>query len=169
MKRMGGLVVAAVVTIQAISALAFYPYYYTYYNPLMEALRPGRQDPNRGYGEGLELAAAYLAAEPNPQEMTITAWYGRGPFSYFFPGETEPLKGVYQDPENVPQLIETLRRSNYLVIYYAHQKIRNLPANVMAALEGIAPEHVIWLNGIEYVRIYRVEDLPPSFYASLGR
>jgi len=161
------LVLGGAVVFQAASAVPFYPYFYTYFNPIMEARQPGVQDPNFGYGEGLDLAAAYLAEKPNAATSTATAFYGRGPFSFFYPGETEPLKTVYADAENVPQLLQILRKTDYLVIYYALEKGRNSPANVMRALEGIEPEKTIWLDGIEYVRIYALQRMPLRFFTDL--
>jgi 4-amino-4-deoxy-L-arabinose transferase-like glycosyltransferase len=154
--------------LQAVSAVPFFPYYYTYYSPIMEALQPGRQNPNFGYGEGLDLAAAYLAAKPAAPDSRAVSFYGRGPFSYFYPGETEPLKTAYADSENVPQLREVLHKSDYLVIYYALERGRNSPANVIRALEVAVPEKTIWLNDIEYVRIYDLRAMPPAFYARLS-
>jgi hypothetical protein len=162
------LLVAGVVVLQAGSALPFFPYYYTYYSPIMEALETGRQNPNFGYGEGLDLAAAYLDRKPAAADSTAVAFYGRGPFSFFYRGTTEPLKTVYADAENVPQLQDVLRRSDYLVIYYALQHGRDVPSNVMHALEDAIPEKTIWLNGIEYARIYAVQELPGDFYQRLG-
>ncbi len=160
------IMTGAVVT-QALSAASFFPYYYNYYNPVMEASQAGLQNPNFGYGEGLDLAAAYLEAKPGAAGTTAMAFYGRGPFSYFYSGRTEPLKTVYADAENVPQLVQMLRRADYLVIYYAIQKGRDAPANVMHALEGISPETTLWLNGIEYVRIYAMASMPPEFLQRL--
>jgi hypothetical protein len=74
---------------------------------------------------------------------------------------------VYANAENVPQLIQILHESKYIVIYYELEKERDVPANVMQALEGINPEQVIWLNGIEYIRIYRADNLSPHFYEVL--
>lgn len=161
------LVLGIVITVQACCALAFFPYYYTYYNPIMEALQPGRQNPNFGYGDGLEVAARYLSEKPEAADSTVIAFYGRGPFSYFYPGETEQLKPVYADVENVPQLVQILRKSKYIVIYYELERERDVPANVMRALEGEIPEKVIWLNNIEYIRIYREDNLSPHFYEVL--
>ncbi len=161
------LILGAAVAIQAASAAAFYPYYYTYYSPIMEAQQPGVQDPNFGYGEGLDLAAAYLKQMPSAADSTVMAFYGRGPFSYFYPGTTEPLKTVYADAENVPQLVQILKKSDYLVIYYALEKGRDSPPNVMRALRDIPPQKSIWLSGIEYVRIYSLASLPPDFYDQL--
>jgi hypothetical protein len=161
------LLVSAAILFQAGSAAPFSPYYYTYYSPIMEAAEPGRQNPNFGYGEGLDLAAAYLDQKPEAEGATAMAFYGRGPFSYFFRGTTEPLKTVYAEAENVPQLQEILRKSDYLVIYYALQRGRNSPANLMQALTGSTPEVMIWHNGIEYIRIYALREMPEAFYERL--
>ncbi len=157
-----------VLGLQAASAVTFYPYYYNYFNPIMEASEPGIQDSNFGYGEGLDLAAAYLSAKPNAARTTVIAFYGRGPFSFFYPGKTEQLKPVYADAENVPQLKQILNKSEYLVIYYELEKDRQSPANVMRGLANAVPEKSIWLNNIEYIRIYRIETLPADFYTALG-
>jgi 4-amino-4-deoxy-L-arabinose transferase-like glycosyltransferase len=160
-------VLGIVVAFQAFSALTFFPYYYTYYNPIMEAWQPGRQNPSFGYGDGLELAASYLTQKPDAANSTVIVFYGRGPFSYFYPGKTEQLKPVYADAENVPQLVQILHESKYIVIYYELERERDSPANVMRALEGVTPEKVIWLNGIEYIRIYRADNLSAHFYEVL--
>jgi hypothetical protein len=39
----------------------------------------------------------------------------------------------------------------------------------MAALNGAVPEHVIWYHGVEYVRIYRVKDLPEEVFRIDGQ
>jgi hypothetical protein len=161
------VVLGAAFAIQVVSALLFFPYYYTYYNPIMAAAQSGGQNPGYGYGEGLELAAEYLGKMPNSPHMTVMAYYGFGPFSYFFPGNTEQLKNVYADPENLPQLTQELSRSDYLVIYYQFQKAAGRLTNILDALESVRPVHVIWLKGVEYVRIYRVSDFPSGFYEAV--
>jgi 4-amino-4-deoxy-L-arabinose transferase-like glycosyltransferase len=163
------LAIGVAVIFQAASAAVFFPYYYTYYSPIMEAMQPGQQNPSWGYGEGLDLAAAYLAQKPDAAKSTVVAFYGRGAFSYFYPGETEPLKPVYGDMENVPQLIQVVQKSKYIVLYYELEHQRDSPANVMRALADVSPEKSIWLNGIEYIRIYRVQDLSQHFYTALAQ
>jgi 4-amino-4-deoxy-L-arabinose transferase-like glycosyltransferase len=161
------LVIGIIVLAQAGSGLPFFPYYYTYYNPIMKAWQPGSENPNFGYGEVLELAARYLAQKPGAANTTVIAFYGRGPFSFFYPGKTEQLKPVYADAENVPQLIQILHESKYIVLYYELEKDRDVPANVLRALEGVTPEQIIRLNGVEYIRIYRADTLSAQFYKTL--
>jgi hypothetical protein len=144
---------------QAIFALKFFPYYLNFSNPVLEALKEGTQTPVSGFGEGLELAAAHLAELPNADELTVMSWWGIGPFSFYFPGQTENL---YPSAVWSAGLIRRLEKSDYLVIYYDHQKGRNMPATLMHEIENLPPEHTIWINGIEYVRIFRVSDLPET-------
>jgi hypothetical protein len=37
----------------------------------------------------------------------------------------------------------------------------------MDALVMAAPQQTVWLNGIEYVRIYAMADMPEGFYDEL--
>jgi hypothetical protein len=56
--------------------------------------------------------------------------------------------------------------TDYLVTYINQWK-RRIPERLIDALESVPPEHTIWINEIEYVRIYKVDDLPQEFYEYL--
>jgi hypothetical protein len=45
--------------------------------------------------------------------------------------------------------------SDYAVIY-VHQWQRGFPKPVVEYIENLTPEHSIWIDGIEYVRIFRI-------------
>jgi hypothetical protein len=155
---------AVLIGLHVTGGLLQYPYYYTYTNPIAQALMPGYHDPDAGYGEGLELAGAYLAAKPSASDLKAMSWYAAGPFSYFFPGTTYNLL----ISENVDKTyIERMKQSDYLVIYSIQQKAVNMPAKLLAALQSITPEKVIQLNGQEYVQIYRVKDFPDGFFEAI--
>jgi hypothetical protein len=148
-------------TIQAICALKFYPYYFNYSNPILEIVDEGIQTPVLGYGEGLELAAQYIAQKPGATDFTVMSWYGIGPFSFFFSGQTE---NMYPGAAWTPDLIERLERSDFLVVYQYHQQQRNMPAKLLQDIANAKSEYTIWLNGVEYVRIYPVSDLPDAVF-----
>ncbi len=79
-----GAGMTALLALQLASAVGSYPYYITYYDPLVEALQPGIQNPilnNTGYGVGLDQAAAYLAQKPGAREMGVMSANGLGSFS----------------------------------------------------------------------------------------
>ncbi len=154
-------VVVGLAAVQLWSALNFAPYYFNYYNPLMGSPVKGAARVGGGYGEGLELAAEYLAEQPDAPQAVVYSWYAYGPVSYYYPGEVLNLPPGFRwgSPK-----INWLEQADYLVVYYAQQLRRDQPSTLMAALQDLQPLHSIWLHGIEYVRIYRVSDLPPSLH-----
>jgi hypothetical protein len=158
--QMGGAVL--LIVLQLASAIAFYPYYYTYYNPLF-AMITG-QTPASNYGEGIEQAAAYLAQKPNAESLKVFAYRGRGPFSYFFPGETIILNPLFMEDPGMPTMFERLKQADYIVITdtLGLRSARN--ALFVQSLNSIAPEHSIYIKGVSPIHIYRVADLPTSFY-----
>ena len=150
---------AALISLQVLSIWSFYPYYFNYANPILGLLQEGMQTPVLGFGEGLELAAQEITQYPDSENLTVLSWFGEGPFSYFFPGKTENL---YPSIAWTPGLIDRLQTSDYLVVYYYHQLKRNMPVKLISEIKNLEPEHSIWINGIEYVRIYKVSNLPDT-------
>ena len=143
---------AVLVFAQAFPLLQDAPYYFTYRNPLMSSIAGA--PPAFFYGERMEEAAAYLAQKPGAADQTALVYFGRS-FSYYYPGRTLLFKPVLF--EDKAQLVEELRQSDYLVVYAGLQK--RLPL-----LQEMTPEYVIELRGAPYVEIYRVSDVPASFY-----
>jgi hypothetical protein len=139
-----------VVAAQALPAVQTYPYYLSYYNPLMGGSQRAPQVMMIGWGEGIDLAARYLNAKPGAEGLKVMSWYPDGVFSYLFDGKTVGAEPEWDLTE--PELLG----SDY-VVTYAHQWQRNLPfPEMLAFLSNRAPEKVFFLNGIEYVRIYNM-------------
>ncbi len=146
-------VIGLLLGLQVLGLIPFRPYYYTYFNPVLRWANAG-STPRFFYGEGMEKAAAYLAAKPDSQYLTALVYFGRT-FSYYFPGDTLVFKPVLF--EDKAQLINELHRSDFLVMYYGMQE--RLPV-----LKEMTPEHIIYLNDRPYVEIYRVLAVPTDFY-----
>ncbi len=143
---------AVILIAQAAGLFYTSPYYYTYLNPLMLVMRPA---PSFFYGEKMEEAGAYLAEKPDAENQTALVYFGRS-FSYYYPGKTLLFKPVLF--EDRTQLIENLRQADYLVMYVGlHERL--------PLLKELTPEHIIYLNNRQYVEIYRVSDIPASFYS----
>jgi 4-amino-4-deoxy-L-arabinose transferase-like glycosyltransferase len=165
-KSVQAVILSALVLLQASSGVLDFPYYYTYVNPLAHFVKPEMKDTTVGYGEGLELAAAYLSAKPGAKDLTVSSHLGRGPFSYYFPGTTYPL--MYQSRDYLTdRSAEWVRQSDYLVIYDIQQRPLNMGAKLLAALDGVQPEHVVMLNGLRYASIYKVSELPQKVLDAL--
>jgi hypothetical protein len=121
----------------------YYPYYFSYYNPLLGGGNVASQAVLVGRGEGLEAAAAYLNARPDASHLQVASWYGTT-FRPLFAGKTVDIVHPYN-----------LVSSDY-VVYYANQWQRGLPDEAsLAYFAAQTPEKVISQNGIEYARIYR--------------
>jgi 4-amino-4-deoxy-L-arabinose transferase-like glycosyltransferase len=146
------------------SAALFYPYYYTYRNPVLYAAGGHPEFPQFSYGEGLELAAQYLASLPNAPDSTAVVFYSRGCFSYFYPGTTTRFKPYYVDAGHEQDLVDSIRSADYLVLYYASQGALEKYRPLLKTLSVARPIHEVWLDDYKYVVIYQVDALPSEVY-----
>lgn len=154
--------VVALIAVQIGFGLPYAPYYFTYKNPLAE------QAATLGYGEGLSQAADYLAEKPNPEKIQAYVYNGMGTFSFYFPGETLVLKRIYFVNNDLATIANEIRSSDYLVLYPITRSIHPETEKVLVEFEGVVkPEKVITINGLEYVQIYKVTDIPESVYEAL--
>jgi hypothetical protein len=157
------LFVLILVGVQIRYVLPHYPYYFTYKNTLVTPVTVF------GYGEGLELAAVYLAEKPEAENAVAYVYAGMGTFSYFYPGETAVLKKVYLTEPGLPSIIADLEEADYLVLYSAIQKYQPESERFLRVLEIVRPEKIFHVNGWEYARIYRVGDIPPSAFEEMSQ
>lgn len=154
--------ILALILFQLISVFAYYPYYYTYNNPFLSMIY-GRESQS-DYGEGFEQAALYLSTKPNAESIKVLSFRGRGPFSYFFPGQTIILNPLFVEEPGMPSMRERLEDADYLVINAAFGPRTERTRLFVSGLTGISPEHEISIKGISTIYIYKIADLPPSFY-----
>lgn len=147
---------------QLISALSYYPYYYTYNNPLLVMIN--KREPQYDYGEGFEQAALYLSQKPNAESLKVLAFRGRGPFSYFFPGQTILLNPLFVEDPGMLSLKERFVQADYLVINEAFTSRTDRTQFFVDYLIGVMPEYEIEIKGVSSIYIYKISDLPTSFY-----
>ncbi len=145
---------AAVCSLQLISAAFIYPYYLSYYNPVLAAITRPQNVMQIGWGEGLDQAANYLKAQPGIDQMQVASWYSTS-FNLLYENKANDIPIVLELSET--DLLRTLT-NDYLVIYI-HQWQRGTPQNLLTALQSSEPEHVVTINGIEYVRVYHQDPL----------
>jgi hypothetical protein len=147
------LTLILVAGVQIAGTLNTFPYYISYYNPLMGGARKAPQVMQIGWGEGIDQAARYLNEKPDVARLKVIAWYDTGSFSYFFNGADRTF---WSTPEQDPDDWQKFITSDYAVVYI-QQWQRQMPKYVLDYLSGIKPEHSIWINGLEYVRIYKLQ------------
>ena len=133
--------VLCLVLIQIVPVLRLHPYYGTYYN-LCFKLTDIRKIITVGAGAGYDLAAKYLNRKPNAQELRVQTFPQSGQFFYQYfighPPWSDAGEAVIPD---------------YEVVHLRESQARWVPQT--GTLNGQL-EHVITLNGIDYVWIYRI-------------
>jgi len=148
---MQSTLILVVLGFQLAGALGTWPYYFSYFNPLLGGPEKAVDVMQVGWGEGLDEAARYLNNKPDAESVQVLAWYASGPFDYFFKGQSTTLSFEEQDLEEI---------SNYdYVVLYAHQWQRQLPTPAfLAYFDKQTPEAVVTIDGIDYAWIYRVRE-----------
>ncbi len=143
------------IVLQAFLSLPTFPYYLSYYNPLLGGPAWAAHDLQIGWGEGADQAARWLRDEAGEAGATVASAYTNGPFDYFFPGQTV---GIYQWHE-----------ADYAVLY-AQDFQRRLPApRQIAYFETLRLAHRVYLNGLTYASIYDLRSAPlPAYVTDWG-
>ena len=127
--------------IQILPVLRLHPYYGTYYN-LCFKLADIRKIITVPAAVGLDLAAEHLNRKPNARELHVQVSPLSGQFFYqYFIGQTHRAdEGEVVVPD-------------YEVVHIRDSQVARVPQT--GTLNGEL-EHVITLNGIDYVWIYRI-------------
>ena len=145
---LGALTLAA----QALLALPTYPYYLTYYNPLLGGSKRAPEVMMIGWGEGADVAGRYLNAKTDAADLRVASGYTNGPLSYFFRGTTLPLT-FWHD-------------ADYAAVFIQDRQ-RQLPSRRSAAyFQRLTPEYVVRLDGIDYAHVYDLRDAPLPDYVT---
>lgn len=128
-------------------ALNHYPYYFTYYNPLLGGT-PGAAHlmTIEGWGEGLNETATYLNQKPAAESLRVVVEMWCSTFGPFFVGKVNCLNSS----------VGGIMRADYIVYYY------NVVQRELQWIEQWRyfdrhhlPEHRVTLHGLDYVLIYR--------------
>jgi hypothetical protein len=149
------LLLGGVIALQALGALQTFPYYLSYYDPVMGGGARAPEVMQIGWGEGLDEAARYLDERAGEHIVGVASWYS----SCLTPLFSDKTRRIVVDTE-LASLDEVLGLDYALV--YIHQWQRSPGRNLLRYLDQLTPIHSVWLNGMEYVRIYKVKRLPPS-------
>lgn len=143
--------------------LPYAPYYFTYKSPF------ANEAATLGYGEGLAQASDYLAQKPNATEIRAYVYNGMGTFSFFFPGKTLVFKRVYLIDEDFATITKDMKNSDYLVLYPILREKQPETEKILGPLRDVNPEKIIIINGLEYIYIYKITDIPESVYSELNK
>jgi hypothetical protein len=133
-------VMATLTFIQLLVLMPHYPYYLTYYNPLLGGPRVARHLLMIGNGEGLDRAARWLSQQPNAAAMKVSSWYSEV-FAPYFSGQVSDLR----------QSVMHAHR----VVMYVNQLQRQMPdPNLNAYFAMQRPLYLVRLHGVDYAVVY---------------
>jgi 4-amino-4-deoxy-L-arabinose transferase-like glycosyltransferase len=139
----------------ALPTLTYYPYYLTYFNPLLGGPTRAAQTTLMGWGEGMEQVAAYLNTKPNAERLYVASTPSQTLLPYFA-GTGE---NFYTN--------DIALRADYVVLYLAQvQRLAPSPEIVNYFLAQ-PPEKEITIKGVTYAKIYPgpkfiLADIPPD-------
>ena len=151
---LGSIVLLVAVVLHTFPVVETAPYYLSYYNPLLGGSAKAPEVLTIGWGEGLDQAAHYLNQDPKIHQKTVYAWYSQA-FDYHFNGVSQHFP--IDDRSLSDNWLAEILDGDYIVIYI-HQWQRQAPARLLAILAEQTPEHTIWINGLEYARIYNLRE-----------
>jgi 4-amino-4-deoxy-L-arabinose transferase-like glycosyltransferase len=137
-----GAAAALIVMLTVWPAASTYPYFLTYYNPLLGGGPTAQRLVMVGNGEGLDQVAAWLNARPNAENQWVVS-HSFDILQALIVGTGEPLR------DRVSSNVD------YVVLYRFQMQIGHSPRVLDEYLNRHTPEHVVWINGVEYARIYR--------------
>ncbi len=135
--------------LQAAFVLPSYPYYFSFYNPLVGGGATAARLIQVGWGEGLNEAAAYLNTLPNAESLKVVSWYSTT-FEPYFKGQT-----IYKiDEEKISRSPKPGLAADY-VVFYVNQTQRQLPSEgVLQFFRTKPPIYTVTIEGIDYAWIY---------------
>jgi hypothetical protein len=135
--------------------MSYYPYYLTYFNPLMGGPVRAAQTTLMGWGEGMEQVAAYLNARPNAASLYVASTPSQTLLPYFA-GTGE---NFYTN--------DIAFRADYVVLYLAQMQRLAPSPEIIRYFESREPEKTIMIHEVTYARIYPgpkfiLPDMPPE-------
>jgi hypothetical protein len=143
-----------VVVVQVATLLPVARYPLAYYSPLLGGGAFADRLILVGWGEGLDQVGAWIDAQPRPLgEPTVATSYHRVLQAQLL-GSAVPLEHVRMADYVVPY-VNTLQRGDEAAI-------------LAPFLSSSTPEHVVWVNGIEYARVYRGPHAPVTVERGLN-
>ena len=137
-------IIVAILLINGLFVVANFPYYFTYYNPLLGGITGAEKVLTIGWGEGLDLAADYLNRKENVNQTRVASWY-QSTFAPYYAGSA-----ISYSKEKGKVL------AGDYAVFYINQTQRRFPDDVIFDYFAarFEPEKTINLHGLDYAWIY---------------
>ena len=138
-----------------------YPYYLSYYNPLLGGTARAPQVMMVGWGEGLDQAANFLNSQPDAGHSQVATGVWSTTFSYFYQGPV--LRSRFEEGTN---RVEDWLASDYYVMYVNEEQRGKVAYELIDYFATLKPVKVVRINGLDYVFVYDIRELPPPDFMS---
>jgi 4-amino-4-deoxy-L-arabinose transferase-like glycosyltransferase len=159
LRLVGSAIVPVALAVQVAGTAAAFPYYLSYYNPLLGGPKRAPAVMMVGWGEGLDQVGDYLNRQPRPEELTVTTDAWLGPLMYFSRGTL--AEAAFAGAGGV----ERWARSDYYVLYITAGQQGKIPPEILTSLDAMTPVQVVTLDGLDYARVYDLRTAPiPDYF-----
>lgn len=139
------LLYGLVIVVQGWLLASSYPYYFTYFNPLLGGASTAVWIMGISWGEGMDKAATYLNQLPNAENLTVSICRGDSVFEPFFVGDKVlPCAKV-----------EQIMSSDYIVYYLWNRMTDSEDYYWPYFRDHQLPEYRATLAGVDYALVYR--------------
>ena len=142
-RRLTGAVLGLCVAFALVTIAWYHPYAISYYNPLAGGPSAAQREILVGWGEGMDVAGAYLNEKTDAAGLTVAAVPYRTLIPYFAGHVTDYLTS------NAPALA-----ADYVVEYISQTQRKGPNIPLWDYLQQQTPEATLRLHGIDYARIY---------------
>ena len=156
-------ILLAVLAGQLAVTMPSYPYYFSYYNPLLGGTARAPDVMMVGWGEGLDQAARFLNNQPGSDRPRVMLGLWSGTFSYFYDGSIQ--WSSFAPGETT---IQDWKDSDYCIIYINQWQRGRLPRELVDYLRQKEPALVVHLQGLDYAYVYDLKQIPHPPYLFTG-
>lgn len=151
--------VAIAMSIQVATAGLAYPYYLSYYNPLLGGVDAATRTMMVGWGEGLDQVAEYLNARSEPEQVQVLTRVWPTSLSYFLEGDLVFTKFA-PDMRTAAAWLS----SDYYVLYLTEMQRGMVPREIMRYFVDREPVMVAEVQGFPYAYVYDIQNEPIPAY-----
>jgi 4-amino-4-deoxy-L-arabinose transferase-like glycosyltransferase len=144
---------------QAASMISSFPYYLSYYNPVLGGTTQASKVMMIGWGEGLDQAARFLKDNSSLDRPRVMLGFWTGTFSYFYDG---PIQ--WSDFAPGATTVNDWKNSDYCIIYINQWQRGRLPQELIDYLAQKEPAFVVRLQGLDYAYVYNLNNIDPPSY-----
>jgi len=140
------LMIGILLLLFVLPALITYPYYFTYFNPLLGGALTAPRLVKIGWGEGLDQVGRWLDEQPDAPALRVGSYYASA-LAPFFRGKIRDVTDGGLD---------------YVVVYLKQAQGGYPSPSILRYFDAEEPLQTVRLDGIEYARIYSGPGMQPA-------